>query len=69
MGITYKDLEWAATGERLTEETFNLYPKKGGVVIVHYMSEDIIHLAVTNPLTMIASGSLLQNGKGHLMYD
>ncbi len=65
LGIDYRDLEWPPTGERLTEKTFNAFRKKGGVVIVHVMSEDAIQLAVTNPLTMIASDTLLENGKGH----
>jgi dihydroorotase len=65
LGITYKDLEWAATGERLTEETFKTYRKKGGIVIVHLMSEEMIQLAVAHPLTIIASDSLLMDGKGH----
>ncbi len=65
MGITYKDLEWAATGERLTEETFKAYRQKGGIVIVHLMSEEMIQLAVAHPLTIIASDSLLMGGKGH----
>jgi hypothetical protein len=65
MGITYKDLEWAATGERLTEETFKAYRKKGGIVIVHLMSEDVIQFALKNPLTIVASDSLLMDGKGH----
>jgi dihydroorotase len=65
MGITYKDLEWAATGERLTEETFKAYRQNGGIVIVHLMSEEMIQLAVAHPLTIIASDSLLMDGKGH----
>lgn len=65
MGITYKDLEWAATGERLTEETFKAYRQKGGIVIVHLMSEDMIQFALKNPLTIVASDSLLVGGKGH----
>ena len=28
-GITYKDLQWAATGERLTAESFARYPQAG----------------------------------------
>jgi N-acyl-D-aspartate/D-glutamate deacylase len=64
-GIDYKDLEWAVTGETLTEQTFKLYRGKGGLVIVHGMSEDRIEFAVTSPLTMIASDSLLMNGRGH----
>jgi dihydroorotase len=65
MGIDYKDLEWAATGERLTEGKFKFYRQRGGIVIVHMMSEDMIQLAVAHPLTTIASDSLLQDGKGH----
>lgn len=65
LGINYKDLEWAATGERLTEKTFDGYRRIGGIVIVHLMSEDIIEASVTHPLTMIASDSLVQDGKGH----
>ena len=65
LGIDYKDIEWAATGERLTEKTFKAYRKKGGIVIVHLMSEDMIQLAVAHPLTTIASDSLLVDGKGH----
>jgi dihydroorotase len=65
MGISYKDLEWAATGERLTEETFKAYRKKGGIVIVHMMSEDMIQFALKSPLTIVASDSLLMGGKGH----
>ena len=64
-GIDYKDLEWGATGERLTEEKFKFYRQRGGIVILHMMSEDMIQLAVAHPLTTIASDSLLQNGKGH----
>jgi dihydroorotase len=65
LGIDYKDLEWAATGERLTEGKFKFYRQTGGIVIVHLMSEDMIQLAVAHPLTTIASDSLLQDGKGH----
>ena len=65
LGITYKDLEWAATGERLTEETFKAYRQKGGIVIMHMMTEDMIQFALKNPLTIVASDSLLMGGKGH----
>src|SRR5256885_12356993 len=32
MGITFKDIQWAETGERLTAETFEKYRKQGGIV-------------------------------------
>ena len=42
LGMTYSDIQWEATGERLTEETFNTYRKQGGVVIMHMMKPEWI---------------------------
>lgn len=65
LGIDYKDLQWVATGERLTAESFARYRKIGGMVIGHSIPEDIARTAVASKLTMIASDGMLQNGKGH----
>lgn len=64
-GIDYGDLQWAATGERLTKESFERYRKEGGFVAVFSMTEEIVETAVKSPLTMIASDGILRNGKGH----
>lgn len=64
-GITYKDLQWVATGERLTAETFARYRKEGGSVIGHAIPEEISFLAAANPRVMVASDGRLENGKGH----
>jgi N-acyl-D-aspartate/D-glutamate deacylase len=64
-GIDYKDLQWAETGERLTEESFERYRKTGGMVAVFSMKEEMVSAAVKSPLTMIASDGILENGKGH----
>jgi N-acyl-D-aspartate/D-glutamate deacylase len=64
-GITFGDLQWAATGERLTPETFAKYRKQGGFVAIHSIPEDIVQLAMGNPLVMIASDGILNEGKGH----
>ncbi len=64
-GITYHDLQWAATGERLTEESFNRYRKQGGMVAIHSIPEQIVRLAMADPTIMIASDGILENGKGH----
>jgi dihydroorotase len=64
-GIGYGDLQWALTGERLTAESFALYRKQGGMVAIHSIPEDVVRLAISNPLTMIASDGILQDGKGH----
>lgn len=64
-GITYKDLQWVATGERLTAESFARYRKEGGSVIGHAIPEGVSRLAVANPSVMVASDGLVENGKGH----
>lgn len=64
-GIDYGDLQWAATGERLTKESFDRYRKTGGFVAVFSMTEEIVETALANPLTMIASDGILNDGKGH----
>jgi len=63
--IDYGDLQWAATGERLTKESFERYRQTGGMVAVFSMTEEIVETALKNPLTMIASDGILNNGKGH----
>lgn len=63
--MDYKDLQWAATGERLTAESFARYRKQRGLVIGHQYSEDLVKATIANPLTMIASDGELINGKGH----
>lgn len=63
--IDYKDLQWAATGERLTKDTFEKYRKTGGMVAVFSMTEEIVAAAIKSPLTMIASDGILERGKGH----
>lgn len=65
MGISYGDLMWVATGERLNAESFTRYRKSGGLVAVFSIPEEVAKNAVAHPLTMIASDGLLQNGKGH----
>ena len=39
-GISYEDLQWSATGERLTKETFDRYRKQTGWVIIHGIPEE-----------------------------
>lgn len=63
--IDYKDLQWAATGERLTKATFDEYRKTGGMVAVFSMTEEIVSAAIKDPVTMIASDGILERGKGH----
>jgi len=62
MGITYKDLEWSATGERLTPETFAQYRKQGGNVVIFEIPDEAARTAVANPMVMIASDGVWTSG-------
>ena len=64
-GWKYSDLQWVATGERLTAETFATYRKQGGAVISHTVPEEALRLGITSPIVMIASDGRLTQGKGH----
>lgn len=58
--IDYGDVEWAATGERLTEETWHEYREKqpGGTVIHHYNKERWTRIATEAPDVIVASDAL-----------
>ena len=62
MGITYKDIQWAKTGERLTAETFEKYRAEGGAVVIYAIPESAARAAVSNPIVMIASDGMLITG-------
>ena len=64
-GITYKDLQWVETGERLTKESFERYRRSANTVIGHSIPEEISTLAVANPEVIVASDGRLAEGKGH----
>src|SRR6058998_1556074 len=59
------ELEWAGTGERLNRESFERYSRTGGPVVVHTNTEPMVAVAITSPLTIIASDAYWQDGTGH----
>ena len=63
--ISYGNLQWVATGERLTADTFAKYRKQGGPVIIHMIPEEVARIAVADPSVMIASDGVITEGKGH----
>src|SRR5688572_18289619 len=65
LGIDYSDLLWAATGERLTAESFAAKRKQGGMVAVFSIPEDMVRAAIAHPLVIVASDAVMSNGKGH----
>jgi cytosine/adenosine deaminase-related metal-dependent hydrolase len=58
LGISYQDLQWEETGERLTKETFEAYRKTGGIVIIHMMKPEWIQRGIAAPGVMIGSDGM-----------
>ena len=58
LGISYPELQWVKTGERLTRDTFARYRREGGAVIMHLMKPEWIRLAMATPFVMIASDGM-----------
>jgi N-acyl-D-aspartate/D-glutamate deacylase len=58
--ITYEDVQWVATGEWLTEETWNKYAKEhpNGMVNHHYVKEDWVETALRWPGMMVSTDAL-----------
>jgi dihydroorotase len=66
LAIGFGDVQWAATGERLTEESFGRYRAQGGLVVIHMIPEDSVRVSLVHPGVMVGSdGVPLTNGGGH----
>ena len=65
LGAGFHDLQWAQTGERLTEESYARYRKQGGLVIMHMIPPAALDAAIRSPHAMIASDGMITGGKGH----
>ena len=65
LGISYGDLQWEATGERLTKESFEINRKKGGTVIMHMMKPEWIATGIAAPGVMIASDGMPYSPLAH----
>ena len=64
--IGFGDVQWPATGERLTAESFTRYRKQGGLVVIHMIPEASVRAALSHPQVMVGSdGVPLTNGGGH----
>ncbi len=56
--ISYGDVQWQDTGERLNEQTFNEYREQGGTVIIHMMKPEWIRNQLREPWVMVASDGM-----------
>jgi hypothetical protein len=65
LGINYDDLQWVATGERLTKETFERYRKIGGTVIMHMMKAEWIETGISASGVIIASDGMYYDELAH----
>lgn len=64
--ISYGEIEWTATGERLTKETFEKYRKQGGYVVMYMMKDANIERAIAHPGIMIGTDGIpFVNGRAH----
>jgi N-acyl-D-aspartate/D-glutamate deacylase len=52
---------WPPTGERLTRESFERYRKQGGFVAQFNNTEEMVRLAISNPMVMIASDGISEH--------
>jgi Amidohydrolase family len=65
LGISYSDLQWVATGERLTKETFETNREAGGAVIIHMMKPEWIRTGIAAPGVIIASDGMPYSKLAH----
>ncbi len=67
IGITERDLAIPETGERLTVETFAKYRAQPGarLVLIYTNPDAVVDGVITDPLTMVASDAVMNNGQGH----
>ena len=65
LGISYGDLQWVASGERLTEESFKRYRQSGGTVIIHMMKPEWIKTGISYPGVIIASDGMPYSQLAH----
>lgn len=61
LGIGYDKLQWPATGEFLTEQTFRKYQRErpGDEVIIHAIPQSAFEAALKSPDTMVISDGLV----------
>jgi dihydroorotase-like cyclic amidohydrolase len=59
-GISEKDVQWTATGERLTKETFEKYRREqpNGTVVIYMIPQTAIDAAMADPNVTIASDGM-----------
>jgi N-acyl-D-aspartate/D-glutamate deacylase len=57
----FASMLWPPTGERLTRESFLRYRKQGGFVAQFNNTEEMVRMAIANPIVMIASDGISEH--------
>jgi N-acyl-D-aspartate/D-glutamate deacylase len=67
LGIGERDVAIPESGERLTAESFAKYRAAPGprLVLIYSNPDAVVDAVITDPLTMIASDAVMQDGRGH----
>lgn len=66
LGADYGDIEWVATGERLTAENWAAHRERGGTIIAHIIPEAMVVAALREPGVLVASdGTPFANRRAH----
>ena len=68
-GITYNNLQWVATGERLTKTAFEKYREQGGKGFGHANPERLVRIVVASPHTIIASDGFMGHPRNSGCYS
>jgi N-acyl-D-aspartate/D-glutamate deacylase len=67
IGVTEHDVAIPETGERLTPESFAKYRAQPGarLVLIYTNPDALVDAVIRDPLTIVASDAVMQNGQGH----
>jgi len=66
MGITYHDILYPPTGERLTAASFARFRRQGAVVVLFIIADSTVRQALADPLVMVASDGISPHGHPRL---
>lgn len=66
MGITYRDILYPPTGERLTSASFARLRQRGAVVVIFLIPDSTVRQTLADPLVMVASDGISPHGHPRL---
>lgn len=61
----FASIMWPPTGERMTRESFQRYRKQGGFAVLYGNTEEMVRVAIADPIVMIATDGILEKDVGH----